>query len=437
MTHLHKGKRALLMSAALLLLGGCSRDAINYQIAEAIGTVGQYENNEPVESPQMKEQRLQKESEEELTGRISTAISEADELAESCRFSDAIEYLNAQPDEIAHSDQAAAAIEGYRAREEALVSYEGTVPHLCFPTLVEDTMRAFDGDDQSYNYASNMVTTSEFRAILESLYERNYILVDIHDVVREETDDRGVTMLEMQDLRLPSGKKPVIISQDNVNYADVTNGDGIATKLTIDGDGLVKALYTDQDGHDLKGDYDLIPIVDSFVEEHPDFSYKGAKGIISVSGSEGVFGYSITASALTSNEDARETVTRIAETLKENGWLIASAGYAHGYMNEMDEKQLETDMSQWESEVGALVGETDILFYPYGAEVEYPSDQLDWLVNHNYLYLCGLWASEDYMEMGEGYVRQTRRFIDGYTLENAQDYFTDFFQVSSVLNQDR
>ena len=54
--------------AAALLLGGCSRSQMNYQIAEAIGTAGMYPNNEPVETPQMVLQREmleESESEEE------------------------------------------------------------------------------------------------------------------------------------------------------------------------------------------------------------------------------------------------------------------------------------------------------------------------------------------------------------------------------------
>ena len=73
---------------------------------------------------------------------------------------------------------------------------EGDIPHLCFPGLIEDTMRAFDGDDMSYTYDSSMVTTKEFKAILQSLYDNNYILIDIHSIAAETTDARGVTMLE-------------------------------------------------------------------------------------------------------------------------------------------------------------------------------------------------------------------------------------------------
>ena len=49
-----------------MMISGCTRSQINYQIAEAIGTDGKYENNEPVETPMMAERRkLLEESESE------------------------------------------------------------------------------------------------------------------------------------------------------------------------------------------------------------------------------------------------------------------------------------------------------------------------------------------------------------------------------------
>ena len=46
-------KRIALLAAvgAAVLATGCSRAQMNYQIAESLGTVGKYSNNEPVESP--------------------------------------------------------------------------------------------------------------------------------------------------------------------------------------------------------------------------------------------------------------------------------------------------------------------------------------------------------------------------------------------------
>ncbi|MBR1900300.1 MAG: hypothetical protein IJ820_04480 [Lachnospiraceae bacterium] len=80
--------------AGALLLGGCSRSQMNYQIAEAIGTAGMYENNEPVETPQMvirREMLEESESEEEA---LMTVLNKAEALAAGYNFEEAISVLN-------------------------------------------------------------------------------------------------------------------------------------------------------------------------------------------------------------------------------------------------------------------------------------------------------------------------------------------------------
>lgn len=432
-----KTGKGIALLACIGLCTGCSRSTMNYQLAESIGTVGMYENNEPVETPQMQVAREQKEALAASEAALQEQLDEAAKLAQGYQYDEAAALLLELQGEDAENEKVTAAIAQYQADKEGMRAYEGDVAHLCFPGLIEDTMRAFDGDDMSYTYSGSMITTQEFKAILNQLYENGYVLVDIHDIAREETDQRGVTTLERQELLMPAGKKPLVISQDNLNYSGIVNGDGIATKLVLDEDGNVKALYTDDGGHELKGDYDLIPILDSFVEEHPDFSLQGAKGIVSVSGSDGVFGYQVADTAVTNYEDNRTVVTDIAAGLTESGWSIASAGYSHTYLNDMSLESMQSEMDKWQKEVGTLMGTVDILFYPYGGEVAYPSEQLNYLLDSGLIYLCGLWGDTDYTEYGDGYMRQTRRFVDGYTLENTPENFSGFFNVTEILDEDR
>ena len=429
-------KGALILIAAAAVLTGCSKSAVNYQIAESIGTVGMYENNEPVETPQMKAEREQNEAAEAEESEFQARLQEAQKLADSYYYDEAVSYLEQIEPMETTRDRISEKIDEYTAAKNALTVYEGDIAHLCFPILIEDSGRAFDGDDYSYNYAGTMITTKEFKAILDSLYENGYILVNIEDVAKKTTDARGITIMEKCDLVLPPGKKPVIISQDNVDYSSIRNGDGIATAL-VEENGKVLARYTDEGGHDLTGDYDLVPILNTFVEEHPDFSWNGARGIISVSGSEGVFGYSLETTLGNNVSQNSDMVSRVASTLTAGGWKIACAGYKHAYMNEMTTDQLKSDIDEWKKAVGALTGETSILFYPYGGEVAYPSDQLNCLLDEGFEYLCGLWSDQDFLEVNEEYTRQTRRFVDGYTLEYAPDYFISFFNTSSVLDSDR
>ena len=60
------------------------------------------------------------------------------------------------------------------------------------------------------------------------------------------------------------------------------DGDGFATKLVVDDEGKVRNEYVEDDGSISVGDYDMVPLIDRFVEKHPDFSYRGAKGIVAL-----------------------------------------------------------------------------------------------------------------------------------------------------------
>lgn len=81
------------------------------------------------------------------------------------------------------------------------------------------------------------------------------------------------------------------MSQDDVNYYEYMEGSGCARKILLDDRGKPVCEYMDQDGTVWIGEYDLVPILDRFVEEHPDFSYRGAKAILALTGYNGVLGY--------------------------------------------------------------------------------------------------------------------------------------------------
>ena len=76
-----------------------------------------------------------------------------------------------------------------------------------------------------------------------------------------------------------------------MNYYVYMEGHGFADKMVLDENGKPKNQYTDKDGNVTIGDYDLVPILDKFVEEHPDFAYHGHKAVIAFTGYNGVLGY--------------------------------------------------------------------------------------------------------------------------------------------------
>lgn len=79
------------------------------------------------------------------------------------------------------------------------------------------------------------------------------------------------------------------------------------------------------DGSISTGSYDLIPLLNDFIDEHPDFSYKGAKAIIALTGYEGILGYR-TASSYSETPDyesEKEQAARVAQCLRDDGWELA------------------------------------------------------------------------------------------------------------------
>ncbi|MCD7715928.1 MAG: hypothetical protein LUI39_05715 [Lachnospiraceae bacterium] len=428
---------AVLMGAcAALGAGGCSRSVINYQIAESIGTVGEYENNAPVETPKMQAERELEEAEADLEAERTAVLEEAAALAAGYWYDEAITLLE-ESSLLSEDERAAAAIEEYESAKNSLVVYDGEVLHLNFPNLIADTALAIDGDSYATTYSQNLITLDEFEGILTQLYENDYILIDIHSLADETDDGFGDITLNAASLMLPEGKKPLVFSVENLNYANVRSGDGIATRLVLDDEGEVAAAYVDSKGVTQTGAYDTVPALEQFIEEHPDFSYQGARGIIGLSGKYGAFGYEVEEDSDVNWESNADTVKQIAAKLTEGGWTFATQGYSYTYMKDLSYDNLVEDIIKWEDAIGSLVGDCDTLIYPYGSEVEYISDESVYLTGSGYIYLVGLWASDDYLAVNETYLRQTRRSITGYLLENYPEYYASFFTVSEILDDVR
>ena len=90
---------------------------------------------------------------------------------------------------------------------------------------------------------------------------------------------------------LPQGKIPFVMSLDDLSYYHSYDGRGTATRMIIGEDGKPTCEYVQADGTTVTGSYDCVPLLDDFLEVHPDFSYKGAKGTIALTGYNGILGY--------------------------------------------------------------------------------------------------------------------------------------------------
>lgn len=339
------------------------------------------------------------------------------------------------------------AIKQIEEEKAALVLYGGSYEsvkqfnHIFFHSMIADNSKAFDGDYDSVGYNMYMTTVYEFKKMMEKLYEDGYILISIHDIVTPTLQEDGSVKMVEQELYLPPGKKPFVMSQDDTNYYDYMMGDGFATRLVLDENGKVTNEMVGDDGNLIYGAFDMVPIIDEFVEEHPDFSYKGAKGIIALTGYEGVMGYR-------TNDPESPTYTadiaaakEVAEAMKANGWEFACHGWGHKNAATITTDHFKRDTQRWIDEVLSIIGPTDIYIFPYGVDFEstmghYSSEKYLFAKEKGFNYFCGV-DKAPWMHIKDAYVRMTRRPLDGQAMLQFPERLVDLFTIEEVLDPER
>ena len=330
------------------------------------------------------------------------------------------------------------------------VPYDGVVEHLFFHPVVAYPELAFDGDSKSDGIDDWMVTAGEYLKILESVYEKGYVLVDIADCWSEQTDESGQTRMVKNTLYLPEGKKPLILSYDDVNYYEYMLANGFTYKLIIGEDGKLWSWGKDPQGKEVVSrDLDAVTILDKFVEEHPDFSPFGAKGCLSLTGYEGILGYrtqtdskSWTAEQEANRQKEIEAVKPIVAELKRTGWTFGSHTWGHISLNTRTFDAVTADMQKWFAEVGSLVGETSVLFYPFGGrldgdDVQQSGPAFRWMQEHGFRIFCSVgidsWSK---CKSDISAVICDRLHPDGTTLRSAKarERYMKFYDAKDIID---
>ena len=331
-------------------------------------------------------------------------------------------------------------------------AYDGIVEHLFFHPVVAYPELAFDGDSEANGIDDYMVTADEYRKILQSVYDRGYILVDIADVWSEVTGEDGTAKMVRNTLYLPEGKKPLILSFDDTNYYEYMLSNGFTWKLIIGEDGKIASWSKDPQGNEVVSrDLDAIPILDKFVEEHPDFSPFGAKGCLSLTGYEGILGYrtqtdtkSWTQAQEENRQKEREAVKPIIAELKRTGWTFGSHTWGHIRLGGSKSMEvIQADTQRWFDEVGSLVGPTNVLFYPHG---ERP-DGDDWhqtgpifryLQSQGFRIFCSVGINSfSYIKKDISAVICDRLHPDGTTLRGTDKvlgWYSQFYDARDIID---
>ncbi len=371
-------------------------------------------------------------------------------------YDKAIEMLQGS-DTYQTSEKFQHAVRVYQKKKDSCVSWPlDQVTHVFYHTLIKDTAKAFDGDYKSGDYDQVMTTIDEFNQITQNMYDKGYVMVSIYDMAT--ADENG--NMNAGEILLPPGKVPFVLSQDDVCYYHYMDGDGFATKLIVDDDGKVRNEYVEDDGSISVGDYDMVPLIDRFVEEHPDFSYRGAKGIVALTGYNGILGYRTDSSYETRPDDLdadkvkwleehpdfdlnteREGAAKVAQAMKDEGWLFASHTWGHQNVNQISLEKLQADTQKFKENVDPLIGGTDIIIFAFGADLtsveDYSGEKFEYLKDQGYNYYCNVDSSQYFVQIRSNYFRQGRRNLDGYRMYYNPELLSDLFDAQEVFDSSR
>ena len=350
--------------------------------------------------------------------------AEAEALADRYFYDEALELLTGAE---AAGDITRAAEEEIRARQSALVPYEGELRHIFFHSLIVYPEMIFkDLSTPMGGYNSGFAEKAELERILPQLYERGYVLYDLN-ACYEKVDGR----MRRKEILLPEGKMPLILSVDDVAYA---YGAGYASRLYVDDTGaLLYEVPNPQGGTDVCSDGDVMGVVDAFVRVYPDFAWRGHKGTIALTGFQGAFGYP-------SYDDPANAaqIKAVAEALKADGWSFASHSYTHnsgqyGFWGAgCNPANIYYDINKWVDRVTPCIGPTNLFIAPFGARVT--GEALQHVLDAGFDIYCTV-DSHVVNELFDDYALMSRIEIGGYSMRKYVPLLNElFFNVDEVFD---
>ncbi len=322
------------------------------------------------------------------------------------------------------------------------------IPTLSFHVLIEDAELAYNDTQYGKSYQKNFITTQQFREMLQQLYANNCVLVDFMDLYEETYDEStGKTGYQPKPLTLPEGKKPILLVQTQVNYylymTDARKDgkpDGFASKLLVDENGKFYNEMPLADGSITTGDFDMVPILEDFIEAHPEFSYHGARAILGITGYDGIFGYRVNSTSASGDVLAAEQAgaTSLVRALREAGYRIACYTYDNMNYGTKSAADIQSDLNNWEREVKPWLDgtEVDILVYAKEGDIAtmeetYSGSKYNVLYNAGYRFFMSV-SSTGYSQIGQQYVRHNRLCVTGSYINDHASWYEGLFDLRST-----
>ena len=175
--------------------------------------------------------------------------------------------------------------------------------------------------------------------------------------------------------------------------------------------------------------------------------------MIAFTGYQGILGYRTAPSYSDSPtyEQDKETASAVAQCLRDNGWELASHSWGHRDLGKIEMENFIADTDKWEAEVESLIGPTDIILYPFGADVadwhsySFDNERFAYLYNVGFRYFCNVDSSQYWVQVGNDFLRQGRRNLDGFRMwkdieaggDTGSRKLDDLFRAEDVFSSNR
>ena len=395
---------------------------------------------------------------ERLEKQATELIAQAEALANAYDYEGALGVLSKFEGNMYDYPSLSERWSAYTDAQKTLVAWDNpaAIPNLSFQLLIADPQRAFTDAVYKNSFDRNFVTTEEFSRILTQLYDNGYVLVRMEDIVTTDVTNTGLTVYTPKKLMLPAGKKPIMITQTNVNYnlylvdsdGDMLpdkGGSGFASRLVLDASGNITCEMVDSNGITQTGAYDLVPILDAFVKSHPDFSYRGAKATLALTGYNGLFGYRTHKAGkdklgVDAYNQAVSDVKALAKALTDSGYDLAFYTYANIPYGDRSLSQIRADLNSWIAETEAIIGKVDTIVFAQNSDIAttaaYSGEKFNLLQESGFRYYLGFattgvpWAT-----VTDSYVRMGRLMVSGANIRNNGSWFTGLFDSKTILNR--
>lgn len=305
-----------------------------------------------------------------------------------------------------------------------LYEYSGDIEILSFNPLISYPQLVLNKKNSSASQLDeNNITTDEFKKILLSIYEKNYVLVSPQSL---KFNSNTITTL------VPKGKKPIVLILEDVRYD--TKENGCVEKLILENNNIAtytpKRAINDRISHD----NDFITILENFIDIHPSFSVGGARAVLVIDGSKGIFGYNTQKTNATSKYQIKKAL-EIINYLKTKGYIFASESYGssinESYIN------FASGLNSWNTEIEPLIDEkANILFLNSSLENDIDDStrsKLNLISSYNYSIIIGTETKSRYCKINNMNYMAAKQ-VSGRSLRHNHDSFSGLFDCEYVYD---